>query len=266
MKLSICACVKNEGPYIEEWIEHHVLQGVEHFYLFNNDSTDDTAERLALYEKEGIVSMFPIQGQRMQQKAYKCAIKWKIIESEWCAFIDVDEFLFNPAFYKLTTLLEEYKDTSAVTAHWVFFGSNHMLEHSPELVTARFFRRAHDIDQHCKSIVRVRDLLTIGGDVHTFKVRGKIRNEHGVVLQEPYARSLYPSADLLRINHYHTKSRGEAFTRWKLPRADNGGNRATEEHFAAHDRNEVVDLLLSDRAPIVKAAIDARRKQWKIAS
>ena len=40
-KVSICAIFKNEAKYLREWIEFHKIVGVEHFYLYNNFSTDD---------------------------------------------------------------------------------------------------------------------------------------------------------------------------------------------------------------------------------
>lgn len=31
--LSVCAIFKNEGPILKEWIEYHLLVGVDHFFL-----------------------------------------------------------------------------------------------------------------------------------------------------------------------------------------------------------------------------------------
>ena len=39
---SICAIFKDESLSIKEWIEYHKLIGVEHFYLYNNNSTDSS--------------------------------------------------------------------------------------------------------------------------------------------------------------------------------------------------------------------------------
>ena len=51
--LSICAIFKNEGHYLKEWIEFHKLQGVEHFFLYNNNSTDDYEQVLYQSLNEG---------------------------------------------------------------------------------------------------------------------------------------------------------------------------------------------------------------------
>lgn len=40
--LSICAIMKDEGPYLVEWLEFHKLVGVEKFYLYDNSSNDNS--------------------------------------------------------------------------------------------------------------------------------------------------------------------------------------------------------------------------------
>ena len=47
--LAIVAIFKDEGKYLKEWLDYHLLAGVDHFYLYNNDSSDDYAEVLAPY-------------------------------------------------------------------------------------------------------------------------------------------------------------------------------------------------------------------------
>ncbi|GMO23401.1 MAG: hypothetical protein Ta2B_02600 [Termitinemataceae bacterium] len=40
-ELSIVAIVKNEASYIKEWIEYHRLVGVDRFYIYDDNSTDN---------------------------------------------------------------------------------------------------------------------------------------------------------------------------------------------------------------------------------
>jgi len=265
MFLAVCATVKNEELYIEEWLEHHLLHGVEHFYIFDNDSTDDTRKKLALYEKEGLVTVKEIHGLRKQKIAYDMAIKWNMIESKWVAFIDVDEFLFSPLNFPIPQVIKNYKGASIITAHWVLYGSSGLNKYDDRLVTERFIFRASRVDQHCKSICLVDDLKSTGNNVHTFRTRGIIVNEQGKVLDKEYALGSGATTDFIRINHYHTKSREEAFIRWNMPRADTGGNRANEEHFIAHDLNEFTDNSLARYAPKIRKSIEERQKQWKAA-
>src|SRR5262245_23964419 len=56
-QLTICAIFKNEKKYLKEWIEYHRLIGVDHFYLYNNNSSDHPLELLLPYIKTGIVTV-----------------------------------------------------------------------------------------------------------------------------------------------------------------------------------------------------------------
>lgn len=43
---SICAIVRNEARYILEWIAYHKAVGIDHFYIYDNQSTDETTDIL----------------------------------------------------------------------------------------------------------------------------------------------------------------------------------------------------------------------------
>ena len=45
-RISICGIFKNEAPFLKEWIEFHEMIGIEHFYLYNNNSDDNFEEIL----------------------------------------------------------------------------------------------------------------------------------------------------------------------------------------------------------------------------
>jgi len=47
--LALCTCFQSEAPYLKEWIEFHKLQGVQHFYLFDNLSEDRPENVLSEY-------------------------------------------------------------------------------------------------------------------------------------------------------------------------------------------------------------------------
>ncbi len=52
--LAVVAIFKDEGKYLREWVDYHLLAGVEHFYLYNNDSSDDYAKVLAPYVENNL--------------------------------------------------------------------------------------------------------------------------------------------------------------------------------------------------------------------
>ena len=47
--LAVVAIMKNAGPYIKEWLDYHLLAGVEHFFIYDNDSLDNMKEVLQPY-------------------------------------------------------------------------------------------------------------------------------------------------------------------------------------------------------------------------
>lgn len=91
--LGVAAIMKNEKPYLKEWLEYHRLQGVEHFYLCDNGSTDGTAAYLEPYVAEGVITYIPLPGVDKQAECYEKIVAGYGRETEWLAFIDLDEFL-----------------------------------------------------------------------------------------------------------------------------------------------------------------------------
>ncbi len=49
---------KNAARFLPEWIEFHQIVGFEHFYLYNNNSTDDYLSALRPYRDEGSVTLY----------------------------------------------------------------------------------------------------------------------------------------------------------------------------------------------------------------
>ena len=43
---SLCAIAKNEDHYIEEWLCFHRAVGVQHFFIYDNDSVKSLRELL----------------------------------------------------------------------------------------------------------------------------------------------------------------------------------------------------------------------------
>lgn len=89
--LGICAIVRNEGPYIHEWLTYHRAVGVERFTLYDNGSTDNTLTEIARFGHP--VDVIPWPGQAQQVPAYRDMLANRRHYAEWVAFIDADEFL-----------------------------------------------------------------------------------------------------------------------------------------------------------------------------
>ena len=91
--ISICGIFKNEAPYLKEWIEYHLLIGIDHFYLYNNNSEDDYKSILQPYIKKGLITLTEWPDIPGQISAYKHWYENYRHETKWCTFLDLDEFL-----------------------------------------------------------------------------------------------------------------------------------------------------------------------------
>ncbi|NJO79378.1 MAG: glycosyltransferase family 92 protein [Cyanobacteria bacterium RM1_2_2] len=86
--------MKYEAPYLLEWLEFHKLVGVQKFYLYDNGDGIDTIGILYPYFESGEVILHDWPVAPGQLPAYKHCLQTYSQDSEWIAFIDLDEFLF----------------------------------------------------------------------------------------------------------------------------------------------------------------------------
>ncbi|MEQ8335540.1 glycosyltransferase family 92 protein [Nisaea sp.] len=95
--LAVCAIFRDEARYLAEWLTHYELQGVEHFYLYDDQSTDHPEKVLAPWVARGMVTLEPVRwASRRQAHAYSHCIRMRRKEAHWIGFFDIDE-LPSPA-------------------------------------------------------------------------------------------------------------------------------------------------------------------------
>ena len=89
--LAIVLIIKDEAQYILEWINFH---GVSHFFIYDNESSDNLLEVLQPFIASGLVTYHKIPGKVRQLDAYNHAISKYKRKFKYFAMIDTDEFLF----------------------------------------------------------------------------------------------------------------------------------------------------------------------------
>lgn len=125
----VIACMKNEGPYILEWLAYHQTIGVHHFVIYSNDCSDGTDEMLDRLQELGFVTHVrndQWKGKSPQQHALNRALKLKVVkEAEWLIHIDADEFINirtgNGTFQNLLDKLPP--ETTNIAMTWRQFGN-----------------------------------------------------------------------------------------------------------------------------------------------
>jgi hypothetical protein len=122
--VSICAIFKNEAPYLKEWIIYHQIVGIKHFYLYNNNSTDNFQEVLKPFLSEGLVTLIDWPLCPGQMPAYEDCVKRYSRETEWISFVDIDEFIVPQKSNDVYDVLKNFKNRAFVVAYWHIFGSS----------------------------------------------------------------------------------------------------------------------------------------------
>lgn len=164
--VSICAIFQNEGPNLKEWIDYHRGVGVDHFYLYNNTSTDNYKEVLKPYVDRGIVEIinWPNKTPHIswnygcQSSAYADVLIRCIFRTKWLCIIDLDEFLVPMHYKSLAKELKHYpEECVAIYANWITFGTSYVWLKPGEPMLPRLTLRTpieHPNSHHGKTIVR----------------------------------------------------------------------------------------------------------------
>ncbi len=121
--LSICLIIRDEGDYLQEWLDWHVNAGVEHFYIYDNGSRPPITEFVPeQYRDYCTVLQAP---EMFQVEAYTHCLSHYRQDSHWIAFIDTDEFIRIEDGRSIPEFLRNMpSEADAVALHWVVYGAN----------------------------------------------------------------------------------------------------------------------------------------------
>ncbi|MCL2538220.1 MAG: glycosyltransferase family 92 protein [Alphaproteobacteria bacterium] len=239
--LSVVAIMKNEAPYIKEWLDYHIAIGIDKFYLYDNESTDDIKVVLAPYIKSGRVEYKLWPGSRMQLQAYRDAVAMHKNDTKWLAFFDIDEFLMpSPREF----LKKQSGNVAQVTLGCAIFGTNGHKTKPVDGLLSNFTRRGA-ISDECKSIVNPRLVRAIHS-CHYSAVAGKTINACGARIAA--SRDADYPIDTFRVNHYKTKSVAECAAKFGVGDALYGARpMALEKYLEKYDQNEVLDKSICSK-------------------
>jgi hypothetical protein len=89
--------MKNEGPFVLEWVAHHLVLGFDQIIVASNDCEDGTDRLLAALAEPGFIAHVPNvvkPGEIPQHAGYaKIRKSYDIDSADWLMMLDADEFL-----------------------------------------------------------------------------------------------------------------------------------------------------------------------------
>lgn len=132
MKTAICTCIKDEHPYLKEWIEWHLDRGFSHIYLYEDNGSKPHDVRLfpdaVTLLSIDVVRNEPVTVERRQMQMHTYSMGTLSSEYDWIAFIDADEYVDFEEGWNLERLLKEHKDYPAVMLSWMLYSANGRVE------------------------------------------------------------------------------------------------------------------------------------------
>ena len=211
-KLSIMSIFKNESMNLKIWLEHYLWQGVEHFYLIDNDSTDNPLNILQEYIDQGLVTYYfkPEKYQQVEHYRYVFDNENLKEKTKWLCICDLDEFFFGTE-QKLINTLDEFDNYDVINTHSFFYGSDNLINH-PKDIRTQIIHRTNDTINGVKYLFKP-SCINNSSEIwiHWLVEKGTINKKSE--LNETFTDTK------IRLNHYIVQSL-EYFQNVKMTRGD----------------------------------------------
>lgn len=141
--------IRNEAPFILEWLAYHQHIGVTDFLIYSNDCEDGSAALLDRLAARGIV-----HHERNHSNGKK-SVQWRALtkanrhsakkQADWIYIADVDEFLcIHEGAGTLKDLMNARPEAEGFVIPWRMFGNNGVTRFADEKVTSQFTKAAPD--------------------------------------------------------------------------------------------------------------------------
>lgn len=149
MRCLIVTSMRNEGPFLLEWISYHRAIGVTDFLIYSNDCDDGTDDMLDRLHDMRIVC------HKRNQRRGKKPVQWQALnrasdhrlvqQADWILVSDIDEYLcIHEGEGRIGDLIAARPDADGFAIAWRMFGHNDQTVFQDGPVTEQFTRAAPD--------------------------------------------------------------------------------------------------------------------------
>lgn len=267
---TVVTSMKNEAPYILEWVAYHRALGFDRVVVVANDCTDGTHEMLLRLDEMEAISYYenvvPV-GKMPHPMALKIANRSpEVRAADFIMVLDADEFLVvKRAPHTLDVLLDVMNEKSAdmMVVPWRLFGSSYHTKFEDRPVTERF-TQSRDVSELPKAGVKT---LFRRSDFHRLGIHFPRPHMKGGKVVSPTSDITWVDAggqllrskrlswngggqtihrDYAEVAHYMIKSLNEYLL--KIIRGDGlmNSNRHGIDYWRKADHNQVTDLVVAE--------------------
>ncbi|RGP37896.1 glycosyltransferase family 2 protein [Pseudotabrizicola alkalilacus] len=144
-RTAIVTTMKNEGPFILEWIAYHRAIGVDDFLIYTNDCTDGTDTMLELLQTKGLCQhrvnpWVPGGDLKPQHAALQAAESEPVMrDCGWGICMDVDEFInIRIGDGTLAALYAAMGAANMISLTWRLIGNSDVAEYDDRFLLEQF--------------------------------------------------------------------------------------------------------------------------------
>ena len=244
--VSLCCIIKNER-YLEEFIIYHKVIGVEHFYIYDNESSPPIKERLNQDFFKECCTIIDFPGKIQQLNAYNNCLNTYGKDTNWLIIVDGDEYLLPKKHNNIQDFLKEYDNdgTQAIGINWIMFGSSFYDKIQDGFLVDKYRYCNRSQDQHIKTICKPEFTIEFPNNPHSVSVQdpSKYIDSKRNVITGPFNKN--ESVDIIQINHYHGKSIEEQKAKQQLGTPD----KISKDYVPTYhtENNDIKDDLLPNK-------------------
>lgn len=225
MKIAVCAIMKDENQYIEEWSNHYKNLGFDHIFIYDNNS------KIPLVSEKDYITIvnWPDDKFKSQSRSYLSCAKNEGKDYDYILFIDADEFYMSKSMNihkDIENLKNKYGDFDGLGLYWRIYG-----QPKPYLEKRQAIEKYTQYfgNTHIKSLLKPKLILDFP-DPHKghLKPGSKYIDELNRTVVSPIG--LHTSEDIY-IKHIFTRSKEEFKDKLERGDANLRGNYRTWEDF-----------------------------------
>ncbi len=278
--ICIATCVKNEGPFLLEWIAYNRTIGVTDFIIFSNDCDDGTAEMLDRLAELGIVHHFDNPSgmigtrQHLGVTVALAPLHKSFRKAAYAIVTDIDEFIqIDTADGTLNGLLAEHGYPDAISLSELLYGFGGVEKFQDKLVTEQFqvSQELDPVDHRArrgvKTIMRVHTGVQAYGNhrptlKHPFLDKAYWTDGAGnevppdFIVNGDRGLDVRGRYDPARVNHYTLRSGESMLVKFQRGDAVRPG-RMREVYFKHRNGRHLRSDSFQSRIPAIRAELDS---------
>lgn len=287
---TIVTTMKNEGPFILEWLAYHRAIGFDNILVYTNDCTDGTDTMLKMLQDKGICqhreNPFKSTNLRPQHAALRAAEDEPVIQNAaWVTCIDVDEFVnIKTGNGTLDALFAAVPDANLISMTWRLFGNGDIHGFEDRFITDQFTRCAPEF---CRKPHQAWGFKTLFQNNGIFKKLGVHRpkglnpqlwedihwsNGSGQQMPRGMYRNGWRSTaktygyDLVQLNHYAVRSAESFLVKRDRGRVNHVDRDQGLSYWFRMNNNAETETSIQQRSHLLQAEWDRLMSDPEIAA